>query len=128
MAFVKIYPSKNRPSTTRAKQVVRAIFAKIKRKTVKEGYNLIVYIGKEVADKIGAVAGDKIAISYDEQNNRRLLLEKSNTGYTLTKISGKEAAVYKVMLQWGIFTPKEEDFSLKELKIEFTDKGVIVLL
>jgi hypothetical protein len=126
MNFIRINPTKNRPSSTRSRQSIRAVFSQIKGKSP-NAYNLILYIGKEIAEKLNAKAGDKIAVSYDQENNRRLLIEKADEGYTLTKVSNKDnAPAFRIMLQWQIFTPEEKDFQLREVLLEKHDNGYII--
>jgi hypothetical protein len=126
MGFIKIDPIKNKQINSYIKQV-RVVFAKIRKKSVKDGYTLTIYIGKEIADRLKFVAGDKVSIAYDDQNNRKVLIEKSEAGYPLVRNGAKEIIALKTKLNWLLFTPKENDLELHEIKYEFTSMGGLVL-
>ena len=129
MGFKRIDPKRNRPTSARARQAIRVVFSPIKRSKV-GGYILTMYIGKDIADKLNLKAGDKVAVSYDEDNNRKLLIEQDHVGYTLANISGKTSPSYRILLQWQLFAPNQEDTKLREVEYEYfnDNKAIIVTL
>lgn len=58
MSFVKIIPAKNRPSSAKARQSIRAVFSKLGKKDYQE-YSLTLYVGKDVAEKLNSKESGK---------------------------------------------------------------------
>jgi hypothetical protein len=130
MTFIKIEPNRNRISSSHAQKIIRASFSYFKREDKNtSGYNLILYIGKELAEKFNLRAGDKISFSYDNENKRKWLIHKSDIGYTLGTVSGNNSPAYRIILKWPvskIFKPEEKDMKLRELKHEAYDGGILI--
>ena len=123
--FIFLQPKKNRAASVRARESVRVVFSKPKKGL--NGYVLTIYLGKDLIKEMGLNASDKVAIGYDKNNPRRILIKKSDVGYTATEISGKNTPALRIMLKWQVFVPTDNDFSLKEVRHEVTDKGLIII-
>jgi hypothetical protein len=128
MSFIEIKPGKNKIRGDIIDKI-RISFSNLK-KTKKNSskYILTIYIGKTIADSLGINVGEKVVFSYEDTNKRIWLITKSNTdsGFTLCKQSEKNDVSFKIQLTWpnGIFTPKDDDLYIRNVKHDFFKGGV----
>lgn len=102
-----------------------------RRKNNKEiiGNNLIIYLEKDLIENLELKKGDKIAISYEKENNRIIKLNKSkdNIGFSLTSIRSKSTP-YKISLTWDLFKPNENEISVHHVEFEIIKESVLIYL
>lgn len=123
--FIFIDPNRNRPTSYHNKDAIRVTFSKEKNRNI---YSLTIYLGENLSEKIGVQSGDKVAIGYDEKNNRRMLLKKHTTGYSAFKVGSKNAPALRIVLKWIIFVPTEIDMKIKEVEHEITGNNELIFL
>ena len=123
--IVFIQPKRNRPSSVKARQCIRATFSRSKKGD--NGFLLTMYIGKDLAKKLNFKSGDKIAVGYSKANNRTIVLKRADTGYTLSAINGKDSPAFRVMLQWQVFEPRDDEMTLREVGYTIGDSGEVIL-
>jgi hypothetical protein len=121
MAFIELTPKKT-TSDENSKSKVRIRFYPKK----KGRYNLMIRIGRELANKIDIKPGDKISFSYDDENKRSWLIKKTNNpGY---KVSGRPAApTFTVQLTWNpliLFEPEGNELRMRYVASDIYQGGI----
>lgn len=117
MEFIKLIPGTRRKKDSAKK--VRILFARAQNKYD----NLLIFIGKTVADQVGLHQGDKVSFSYDNENNRTFLVKKSvkNLGFKLSKHTNN---IYKIQLAWDLSTLDDKDYVMKEVSYDIEQNGI----
>ncbi len=123
--IIFIHPKRNRPSSVLSREIVRVAFSKINNR---HSHSIVIYLGKNLAKKIGLSAGYKVSVGYHKKNKRNIFLKKSDYGFTLLELNGKSAPAFRIMFDWTIFTPKDDDFKLKEVRHEEIGGGIFFKL
>ncbi|HAU3911421.1 TPA: hypothetical protein F7082_14930 [Legionella pneumophila] len=126
MALREIRPKRNKSSSNRG-SMVRASFSSVKSSG---GYNLNLYIGKNVAQSFGFKDGDKISFNIDEDNPRIWVLKKSVDGVGYTLVDGsknKTGEVLRLQLGWDEYEPDEKERPVREVKHGAGEGGLRII-
>lgn len=123
MAFREIRPQRN-SSSLNTVNTVRISFPKVK---ATGKHNLNIYIGMNVAHKLGLKDGDKISFSVDEDNPRIWLIKKAinDVGYKLIDSKkNKDSTNLRLQLTWNEYTPDPQETAVREVKHDMHDGGL----
>lgn len=122
MKFKEIYP---RNISIKNKSSIKSYFRKNK---CQKSFSLTIILGKEIYEKFTFIPGKKIKIFINEDNNRIILLKKSEdeNGFTLSKNFKSNEA--KLTLTWRAFIPTEEEMISKEIKFDAYEENLRIFL
>lgn len=90
-------------------------------------YRVRIYIGKDLADKVGINDGDIVSFSYDEENKNIWLIKKGKKGYKIRQPGASKSAKCLLMsptLHEEFFTPEEGGLIPYEVHHEICDGGI----
>ena len=132
MTFREVVPSRNRAGSD-VKDKIRVSFPYIRKDKEKHGNTMIMYLGKDIAGKVGIHGNDKIKFFVDSSNSRIWLIKKAedDVGYKVMDIerpSGKKSDTLRIQMTWKEFEPNESEIPVKTVKHELYEGGIRIFL
>lgn len=132
MKLRELKPARN-VTKVNTKDKVRVAFQELKQKKTKQhvGYAMLMYIGKDIAQKIGLHGGDRIRFYVDAVNPRIWFVKKSDSGVgykvrDLKRNGGKSSDTLRVQLTWKEFVPTEIERSSRSVNYDLYEGGIRV--
>ncbi|HAT2123407.1 TPA: hypothetical protein JBB10_01485 [Legionella pneumophila subsp. pneumophila] len=123
MGFKEVRPQRISASSN-ASNLIRVSFSKpLKSKK----FNINIYIGIHIAEKIGLKADEKIKFYIDEDNPRLWLIKKANDGVGYKVIDPKktkDSSSLRLQMGWDKYTPNEDEISVREVENDIYDGGI----
>jgi hypothetical protein len=134
MAWKEIKPTRSKNvNSEHVANSVRVSFSKPKGTSKAQTSSLSIYIGINVASKMGIQDGDKINFYIDDENPRKWLIKKSiskDTGYKISSFKKDEskAAYLKLQMTWRIneIVFNEDDYRIRTTRHDFQDGGILI--
>lgn len=133
MSFVEHAPSRNSVSDmSDTINCIRISFKKKEDKKSNKNISLTIYIGKNLAEKLGINGGDRLAFFYDDEDNRKWLIKKplQGSGYKLIDANSAKSRVnylrMQLMFKIPDFNLSEDDFIIRTVKHELLDGGILI--
>lgn len=124
MAFIEVIPKRVQQNSYSSSKIRIKFYSRNGKINKDIYYRLYIFLGRDIAKKIGIKPRDKISLSYDDKNPRTWLLKKSNgvNGYTL---GGKpDACYFKINLAWSLFKPEESEEDMHYVKNDIYNGGI----
>lgn len=127
MSFVKV--KSGRIVLSNNKDAVRISYPYLRRSAKEIGHNLVVCVGKYIADKIGIHEGDRVDFHTDDKNPRLLLIKKTESadGYKVLPVKrkdGKSPNYYRIQRSWKVFQPKDDEIASHCVLFDIYDGGI----
>lgn len=125
MGFKEVIPQRIRASSN-AINIIRVSFSKMNKTGT---YNINIYIGVNVAKKIGLKDSDKIKFYIDEDNPRLWLIKKADDGGGYKVIDpkkSKDSVNLRLQMTWKKYIPEEKELSVREVTYDIYDGGIRV--
>lgn len=131
MSLVRITPTRNVQRDTRG--VVSVSFPRLRRSGRVIGCNMVIHLGKDIAELVGINHGDMVWFSMDSQNERKWFIEKSKDGLgwkavDTKRFSGKLGDNLRIQMTWKFFEPRESEISVRKVHYEVKNGGVFIFL
>lgn len=126
MNFTKLYPKTMRTSVYLGDKI-RLQFPKIQGRTT-----AVLYMGKDLAKRIGIGHGDRLGIFISDSNPLIWLLKRDEIGWTIVDLhkgKSKTHSMMRIQLVWNGEVPYGmEDGKLKFLDHDFYEGGIRIFL
>lgn len=118
MAFITINPRK----VDLNNKNIRVSFRKYR-----NTFNLFIYIPTHICSKLNLNNKDYIKIFYDNENNRNILIKKTENdlNYKIRQVSKK---TFMTQLSWNLFIPNEIDGVIHNVPHDFFEDGIKIFL
>jgi len=123
MVFEIYKPEKTRMRSIESKKSIRVAFRCGQKTKKTTPWNIHIYVGIEIAQKMGLKEGEKISFYVDRDNPRLWLMKKPTTqtsGYTLSGVPNALRTAFK----WEKFIPQESEREFKSCKFDIHDGGI----
>jgi hypothetical protein len=122
--FVFIQPKNAKIANSR--KSIRVGFSKNRKG--RDGFLINILLGKDIAEAIGLLPKNKVAVGYSTKNNRTIIIKRSDIGYALNIVNNKKNhAYYRITFNWSVFKPNANDMIAKKVKYTITDSKDIIL-
>jgi len=123
MALIELKAKRSVTNTTKEK--VRIAFPIIRDKNKNPiSHLLIVSIGKNVANEIGAKQGDKVKFFYEEDNLNIWVIKKSLDQYGFKLTGNPKSNAYKIQLTAKLFIPNNDEILTHDVKHDLHQGGI----
>lgn len=92
---------------------------------------LIIYLGSDVAKRLGLVDKDRLSLFVDEDNPFIMLLKKSVNGWTVSDVSASKTrttSLYRMQVSWRQEVPETCKEGMKFVTWDFFEGGLRLAL
>lgn len=88
-------------------------------------HTMVISISKEILEKINLKKQDKVKVYVDDENNRKIMIEKSKSDFGRTPIWRKYSC--KIQISWSFFEPEKHELGTNKYEYQITDKQQIII-
>jgi len=96
-----------------------------------KGYNMHLYLGKDIAKRVGIEKGDRIKFYTEESNPKIWFIRKAadHRGYSVVdsqQANGTWTNAFRIVMKWNAFEPTAEEQSLHKISYTEYKDGILI--